>query len=105
MTREVALEVLKRLGGPAEEVFGTRSFEGLSEAQQADLLITWQWMRTRTWQLACLHSMLDERVTELSVAYPVNVALVTVNICDQLSFGAMECHGTGFVSGLLFPLG
>lgn len=97
LTREVAFEVLRRLGGTAGDVFGMGSFEGLSEAQQADLLVTWQWIKSRTWGLASLHSLLDEQISELSSGYPTNIALATVALCNQLSFGAMECHGTGFV--------
>lgn len=97
LTRDLALNILRRLGGTAADVFGDGSFDGLTEAQQADLLITWQWIKSRTWGLASLHGLVDEQITELSTEYPTEVALATVAICNQLSFGAMECHGTGFV--------
>lgn len=98
-----ALEILRNLGGSAIQVFGTDlDLPSTSEAQKADLMITWQWLRNRIWRLAARHGITREDGDwELSTDYLANVATSTVDICKGLSITAMESHGAGFVSSNL----
>jgi hypothetical protein len=73
----------------------------LTEAQKADLLITWQWLRNRIWRLAALHGLTgEEGPPELAPAYALDVAATAVAVCRRLSVAAMEAHGIGFVEKL-----
>lgn len=94
--------ILVKLNGRAEDVFPSRTgLHTLTEAQRADLMVTWQWIKSRMWALASMHGLTSEYGPgELSSVYVLDTALRLVEICNELSFGAMECHGTGFV-GLL----
>jgi hypothetical protein len=100
LTAARAVDVLSRLKGSPAEVFGGENeLRGLSESQKADLLVTWQWIRSRIWRLAAQHGLTKEGADEaLSADYVVDVANTTVAICRRLSHDAMEAHGAGFVS-------
>lgn len=99
LTRQAILEVLQRLDGMATDVFGAPlSLEGLTEPQLADLLITCKWLKSRVWRMASLHGLTTEHGSaQLASTYVFDLASQTVETCQQLSFEAMECHGTGFV--------
>ncbi|WWC98224.1 hypothetical protein V866_005115 [Kwoniella sp. B9012] len=102
LTKERVQSILRLLNGTPAQVFGSEiAFTGLSEVQQADLLITWQWLRNRVWRLAAGHGLTgDELGEELGVGYVVDVASTTVLICRRLSSNALEAHGCGFVEKL-----
>lgn len=102
LTRTRASRILRKLQGSAAQVFGgEEGLLALTEAQKADLLITWQWMRNRIWRLAALHGLTgDEGPPELAPAYALDVAATAVAICRRLSLSAMEAHGVGFVEKL-----
>lgn len=96
------MRALSELSGSANKVFGDdAALHSLSEAQKADLLITWQWLRNRIWKLAHTHGLTAEGVEpELSVEHIVEIASTSIAICQRLSIAAMEEHGTGFVEKL-----
>jgi hypothetical protein len=99
LTRRRLILILTRLSAPPSEIFGDhagRKIGALTDSQKADLLITWQWLRNRMWRTHGLTEEGGERV--LSVDFVLDVAKTTVRICQDLSFPAMEAHGTGFVS-------
>ena len=100
LTTERAVDMLSRLKGSVDNVFGPETdLSVLSDAQRADLLITWQWIRNRLWRLAAAHNLTTEDgPSELSAEYVVDIASTTVAICRQLSLASMEAHGAGFVS-------
>ncbi|WRT69313.1 uncharacterized protein IL334_006297 [Kwoniella shivajii] len=102
LPRAKVLRILRTLNGTPSQVFGSDiALTGLSDVQQADLLITWQWLRNRVWRLAVGHGLTDENAeAELGVGYVVDVASATVLICRRLSAGALEAHGCGFVEKL-----
>jgi hypothetical protein len=99
LTTSRAVDVLRRLrGSPAEVFSGEESLRNLSDSQKADLLVTWQWIRSRIWRLAAQHGLTKEGFEpELAANYVVDVASTTVAICRRLSYSAMEAHGAGFV--------
>jgi hypothetical protein len=71
----------------------------LSEAQITDLMITWQWMKSRMWRVASMHNLTSEAETnELSSSYVLGTACLTAQVCQHFSLKAIESHGTGFVS-------
>lgn len=103
VTRSRAKAMLRKLQGSPTEVFGSEAeMHTLDEMQKADLLVTWQWIRSRLWQIALQHGVTTEEVSELSREYVVDVAQTIVAICSRLSISAMESHGAGFVSGHRF---
>ncbi|WWC63758.1 uncharacterized protein I303_106363 [Kwoniella dejecticola CBS 10117] len=102
LTKERVVTILRSLGGTPAQVFGSDiALTGLSDVQQADLLITWQWLRNRIWRLAAGHGLTeDESSKELGLGYVVDVASATVLICRRLNVEALEAHGCGFVEKL-----
>ncbi|WVW79632.1 hypothetical protein I302_101601 [Kwoniella bestiolae CBS 10118] len=102
LTKERVRSILRTLNGTPTHVFGSDiALTGLSEVQQADLLITWQWLRNRVWRLAAGHGIAGDGLDEeLGVGYVVDVASTTVLICRRLSTNALEAHGCGFVEKL-----
>lgn len=75
------------------------STSDLKDGQQADVLITQQWLLNRLWQLCYSHGLLtaDSEHTELSYEYSVTIASSTLEICKSLSLSSMEVHGIGLV--------
>lgn len=102
INRETIVDSLRHLSGSADKVFGdTAALQSLNEAQQADLLITWQWVRNRIWKIGYNHGFATEDAEpELAVDHVVEVASNAVAICQRLSLPSMEAHGTGFVEKL-----
>ena len=100
LTAKTVSNILVMLNDSADIVFAEGGgIVNLTDAQRADLLVTWQWIKSRIWLLASLHGLTGPfGPVELSSRYVIEIAVSTVDICNQLSFAAMECHGTGFVS-------
>ncbi|KAH0544445.1 hypothetical protein FGG08_001472 [Glutinoglossum americanum] len=70
-----------------------------TEIQQADLLISRQWLKTMVWQL-CLNKGLlsiSGREESMNFHFPVQIARDMVVICRQLPISAMEPHGVGIL--------
>lgn len=75
------------------------SISDLKDGQQADVLITQQWLLNRLWQLCYSHGLLsvDSEHIELRFEYAVAIASSTLEICKSLSLSSMEIHGIGLV--------
>lgn len=80
------------------------SISDLKDGQQADVLITQQWLLNRLWQLCYSHGLLtaDSEHTELRFEYAIAIASSTLEICKSLSLSSMEVHGIGLVRMKLF---
>ncbi len=101
LTRSRAVDILQRLDGTAQDVFGegfATQHAVLTDSQRSDLLVTWQWLKNRLWRLAMLHGLTGEgQEPQLSAYFVYNTAVMTLGICQGLSKSAMEAHGTGWV--------
>ncbi|KAM0752297.1 hypothetical protein T439DRAFT_324370 [Meredithblackwellia eburnea MCA 4105] len=67
------------------------------DVQQADLLVTQQWLRNRVWQLSVAHglaSALSPHV-ELRPSYAISIAQTLLSICHKFSQSALEGNGIG----------
>lgn len=75
------------------------SISDLKDGQQADVLITQQWLLNRLWQLCRSHGLLtaDSDHAELRYEYAIAIASTTLEICKSLSLSSMEVHGIGLV--------
>ncbi len=71
-----------------------------SEIQQADLLISRQWLKTMVWQLCVTKGLLSSSSKDESMSfhYPVSIARDVVVVSKSLSKEAFEPHGVGIVS-------
>jgi hypothetical protein len=71
-----------------------------SEIQQADLLISRQWLKTMVWQLCVTKGLLSSssRDESMSFHYPVTIARDVVVVSRTLNKEAFEPHGVGIVS-------
>lgn len=71
-----------------------------NEVQQADLLISRQWLKTMVWQLCVTKGLLSSSSSNESMSfhYPVSIARDVVVVSRGLSKEAFEPHGVGIVS-------
>ena len=71
-----------------------------NEVQQADLLISRQWLKTMVWQLCVTKGLLSSSSSNESMSfhYPVSIARDVVVISRALNKEAFEPHGVGIVS-------
>ena len=91
-----ATRILRTLREGAQET--SENLAAMDEYQQADLLITWQWIRNRIWHLASTHGLTTaDGNTELSASHAIDIGKQTALLCKSLSYASMEAHGTGFV--------
>ncbi|RKU40007.1 hypothetical protein DL546_000533 [Coniochaeta pulveracea] len=105
LTHRKAESILASLSQPADDLF--HGYKELEETQQADLVVTWQWLRNRVWGLAQRHGLVHIAGCEgfsvgweLGPDYPIDVALTTAGFCRDFAFRSMEAHGAGFVEKL-----
>lgn len=70
-----------------------------NEIQQADLLITRQWLKTMVWQLCVTKGLLSSSSKDesMSFTYPIAIARDVVLVSQSLSKEAFEPHGVGIV--------
>jgi hypothetical protein len=70
------------------------------EVQQADLLISRQWLKTMVWQLCVTKGLLSSSSSSESMSfhYPVSIARDVVLVSKNLNKEAFEPHGVGIVS-------
>ena len=71
-----------------------------NEVQQADLLISRQWLKTMVWQLCVTKGLLSSSSSNESMSfhYPVSIARDVVLVNRSLKREAFEPHGVGIVS-------
>jgi hypothetical protein len=71
-----------------------------NQVQQADLLISRQWLKTMVWQLCVRKGLLSSSSSNESMSfhYPVSIARDVVVVSRALNNEAFEPHGVGIVS-------
>lgn len=71
-----------------------------TETQQADLLISRQWLKTMVWQLCVAKGLLSSSSSEdaMSFHYPVTIARDVAAVSTYLKKESFEAHGVGIVS-------
>jgi hypothetical protein len=77
-----------------------------SEMQQADLLISRQWLKVMVWQLCVSRTMLSSTGTDdsMSLQYPVTIARDAVLVSQLLPTRALEANGVGILEKI-FDIG
>ncbi|KIM92962.1 hypothetical protein OIDMADRAFT_70691, partial [Oidiodendron maius Zn] len=70
-----------------------------SEIQQADLLVTRQWLKTIVWQLCVARSFLSSATAHecMSFNYPIAISRGIARIAQLLPHKAFEAHGVGIL--------
>jgi hypothetical protein len=70
-----------------------------TEIQQADLLVSRQWLKTMVWQLCVAKGLLSSSATDesLSFQYPVTIARDMVLVSRLLPSKAFEANGVGIL--------
>lgn len=81
-----------------------RQIQSKREFQQADFLITQQWMRMVLWKTSMFHIKLsaDANDENLSILFPEQVAQSMFIYLNRFSPNIVEAHGIGMVSLLSF---
>ncbi|KAH8171954.1 fungal specific transcription factor domain-containing protein [Sarocladium implicatum] len=77
-----------------------------SEMQQADLLISRQWLKVMVWQLCVSRTVLSSTGTDdsMSLQYPVTIARDAVLVSQLLPTRALEANGVGILEKI-FDIG
>ncbi|KAE8372988.1 hypothetical protein BDV26DRAFT_272967 [Aspergillus bertholletiae] len=75
----------------------------LSETQQADLVITRQWMRTLLWQMAMSNWLLSSRAPcpSLSLEFPLRLSRQLRQFLTKISQNTIRVHGSSILNKLL----
>ena len=76
--------------------------QSLSAMQQADLIITRQWLRTLTWQMALSNVLLsfEPSSESLSLTLPLRLSTQLRQFLETFSHEAVGIHGTGILNKL-----
>jgi hypothetical protein len=76
--------------------------QSLSAMQQADLIITRQWLRTLTWQMALSNVLLsfEPSSESLSLTLPLRLSTQLRQFLGTFSHEAVGIHGTGILNKL-----
>jgi hypothetical protein len=71
-----------------------------TEAQEVEIRITQQWLRSQAWQLSVCQGLVSSVSNDnsLTFKYPIDIARDFLTISHQFSQQAMEVHGVGLVS-------
>jgi len=75
-----------------------------TEAQEVQIRITQQWLRSQAWQLSVSQGLVSSVTNDppLTFKYPIEISRDLLTISHQFSQQAMEVHGVGLVSPLFF---
>lgn len=75
----------------------------LSELQQADLVITRQWMRTLLWQMAMSNCLLSSHAScpSLELEMPLRLSSQLRQFLTKISQNTIRVHGSSMISKLL----
>jgi hypothetical protein len=75
-----------------------------TEAQEVEIRITQQWLRSQVWQLSVCQGLVSSVSNDspLTFKYPIDIARDLLTISHQFSQQAMEVHGVGLVSTYCF---
>ncbi|KUL92177.1 hypothetical protein ZTR_02299 [Talaromyces verruculosus] len=74
-----------------------RQLQSKTKVQQADFLITQQWMRIMVWKMSIFHIKLSVNADDenLSICFPERVAQIVLTYLNNLSRNIIEAHGIG----------
>jgi hypothetical protein len=74
----------------------------LSAMQQADLVVTRQWLRTLTWQIAMSNMLLSSKAKDdaLSLSLPLRLSSQLRHFIERLSHTSLGVHGSGILNKL-----
>lgn len=77
-----------------------QQLQSKTKVQQADFLITQQWMRIMVWKMSIFHIKLTVNADDenLSICFPERVAQIVLMYLNNLSRNIIEAHGIGMVS-------
>ncbi|KAF2665205.1 hypothetical protein BT63DRAFT_87452 [Microthyrium microscopicum] len=76
--------------------------QSLNEMQQADLIITRQWLRTLTWQMALSGLLLSSNpASEMSLMLPLRLSSQLRQFLSQMTPHSVGIHGTGVLHKLV----
>lgn len=77
-----------------------RQLQSKTQVQQADFLITQQWMRIMVWKMSIFHIKLSMNADDenLSICFPERIAQIVLVYLNNLSRNIIEAHGIGMVS-------
>lgn len=69
----------------------------ISEVQEADILISQQWLRTILWQLSTSRLLLSSSATDeaLRFSFPIQISQDLLKITNRMSSETLEVHGIG----------
>lgn len=101
---QVTAAWVERKHAELDDAAWTSEVSILTEMQQADLIITRQWLRTLTWQMAMSNFLLsrDEDATteQLSLAMPLKLSSQLRGFLSRLSQSSVGIHGSGILNKL-----
>jgi hypothetical protein len=82
-----------------------RQLQSKGHLQQADFLITQQWMRMVLWKMSMFHIKLtaDDNDKNLSISFPEHVARNVIGYLNLFPRNMVEAHGLGMVRDHLVP--
>lgn len=84
------------------------SFEmsGLPEIQEADVLVTQQWLRLIFWQASMRHGLVSSTSEDpvFFYDYPITIAKRLCEMMSKLHMDAVLVHGSGIVSTCILPI-
>lgn len=85
---------------------GLYNISSYTKSQQADLIVSRQWLKTMIWQLCVSKALLSSHSDEesMSIAYPVTISRDVIHLSAVLPPAAFEANGIGIVEKL-FDIG
>lgn len=85
---------------------GLYNISSYTKSQQADLIISRQWLKTMIWQLCVSKALLSSHSDEesMSISYPVTISRDVIHLSAVLPPAAFEANGIGIVEKL-FDIG
>ena len=80
------------------------AYSECSEAQEVQIRITQQWLKSQTWQLRVCQGLVSSVSNDvpLTFKYPIEIARDLLTISHQFSQQSIEVHGVGLVSRFIF---
>lgn len=100
MDSDMLLRTSEFFIGTDQKLQEKRQVQSKTKVQQADFLITQQWMRIMVWKMSIFHIKLSVNADDenLSICFPEHVAQIVLTYLNNLSRNIIEAHGIGMVS-------
>ncbi|KAL6152352.1 hypothetical protein ACJQWK_04874 [Exserohilum turcicum] len=78
------------------------AYSECSEAQEVQIRITQQWLKSQTWQLSVCQGLVSSVSNDvpLTFKYPIEIARDLLTISHQFSQQSIEVHGVGLIEKL-----